>query len=232
MDVIFLNSGNSKKVDNNRLILDIPVPIDLNGSQRHVFLSNLSIYYTWRNITSEFNNNKFKINTPKWSEEVTLPDGSYSIEKIDEYLGLIFKKHDFPKSIFIYADTVENRVTFKIKDGSSLELLTDETKRLLGSTTSKIDKDKNGEDPPHLEVADTVLVHCNLVDNQYQRDSKILHSFVPDKPFGYLLNISPPLPIKARALRSRFKTIEVWFTDQDIRPLKIEDRISVTLVIH
>lgn len=233
METIFINSGNSKKAqDSSKLTLDIFNTIDLTGSQRYVFLSNLSIYYTWKNVTKEYNNNKFKINTPKWSEEFSLPDGSYSVSNIDEYFKLIFKKHNTDQTIYIYADSVENRVTFKIKDGSSLELLSDETMKLLGSTTSKIDKDMNGENPPKLEIADVVLVHCNLVDNKYQLNSKILHSFVPDKPFGYLLNITPPHPIKARVLKSKFNMIEVWFTDQDINPLKIEDRVSVTLVIE
>ena len=234
METIFINSGNSRKTNDGsgKLILHIFNTIDLSGAQRYVSLSNLSIYYTWRNITKEYNNNKFKITTPKWEENFTLPDGSYSIFDIDEYFRLIFQKHNATKTIFIYADSVENRVTFKVKEGSSLELMTDETKKLLGSETSKIDKDKNGENPPQLEIADVVLVHCNLVDNKYQLNSKILHSFVPDKPFGHLLNITPPHPIKARVLKSKFNTIEVWFTDQDIKPLKIEDRVSVTLVIE
>lgn len=234
MDTIFINSGNSKKTNDGsgKLVLDIFNTMDLSGAQRYVSLSNLSIYYTWRNITKNYNNGKFKINTPTWKEEFTLPDGSYSISDIDEYFQLIFNKHKTKKTVFIYADSVENRVTFKIEEGSSLELLTDETKKLLGSEKSKIESNKNGENPPQLEIADVVLVHCNLVDNQYQLNSKILHSFVPDKPFGHLLNITPPHLIKARVLKSKFNTIEVWFTDQDIKPLKIEDRVSVTLVIE
>ena len=91
----------------------------------------------------------------------------------------------------IYVNKTENRITFKIKNGYYLELLTPETMKLLGSTESKVIKDKNGEDVPHLEVVELVLVHCNPVNNDYQQDSRILYTFVPNKPFGSLLEISP-----------------------------------------
>ena len=104
------------------------------------------------------------------------------------------KKHeeDIDKpSVQIYVNKIENRVTFKIKDGYSLELLTPETMKLLGSTKNKITKDKNGENVPHLEITEVVLVHCNIVNNDYQQDSRVLYTFVPNKPFGSLLEISP-----------------------------------------
>ena len=77
-------------------------------------------------------------------------------------------------------------ITFKIKDGYSLELLTKETMKLLGSAENKITKDKNGENVPHLEITEVVLVHCNMVNNDYQQDSRVLYTFVPNKPFGSL----------------------------------------------
>ena len=80
---------------------------------------------------------------------------------------------------------------FKIKSGYYLEVLTPETMNLLGSTESKITKDKNDENVPHLEVVELVRVHCNLVNNDYQQQSRILHTFVPSKTFGSLLEISP-----------------------------------------
>ena len=82
---------------------------------------------------------------------------------------------------------IENRVTFKIKNGYSLELLTPETMELLGSTKNKIIKDKNGENVPHLEITEVVLVHGNVVNNDFQQDSRVLYTFVPNKPFGSLL---------------------------------------------
>ena len=80
---------------------------------------------------------------------------------------------------------------FKINSGYYLELLTPETMKVLGSTESKITKDKNGENVPHLEIVKLLLIHCNLVDNDYQQDSRILYTFVPNKTFGSLLEISP-----------------------------------------
>ena len=145
-------------------------------------LSNLSIYYTWKNVKSSYNNNKFKISAPTCSEEFELPDGSYSIPDIQDYFEYILKKHsenvDNP-SINMYINRIENRITFKIKSGYYLELLTPETMKLLGSTESKITKDKNGEDVSHLEVAELVLVHCNLVNSDYQQNSRILYTFIP-----------------------------------------------------
>ena len=84
-------------------------------------------------------------------------------------------------SVQIYVDKIENRITFKIKDGYTFELLTPETMKLLGSTKTKITKDKNGGNVPHLEITDVVLVHCNIVNNDYQHDSRVLYTFVPNK---------------------------------------------------
>ena len=134
-------------------------------------MSNLSIYYTWKNIKSSYNNNKFKISAQTWNDKFELPDGSYSVSDIQDYFESISKKHnekiDDP-SIRIYVNKIENRITFKIKTGYYLELLTPETMKLLGSTENKITKDKNGENVPHLEITEVVLVHCNIVNNDYQ----------------------------------------------------------------
>ena len=106
--------------------------------------------------------------------------------------------------------------------------------KLLGSTESKVTKDKNGENLLHLEVVESVLVHCNLVNNDYQQDSRILYTFVPNKPFGSLLEISPTNLIFLKILNSEFQEIKIWFTDyiwQTSKPLEAEDRINVTLII-
>ena len=130
----------------------------------------------------------------------------------------------------IYVNKIENRVTFKIKNGYSLELLTPETMKLLGSTENKITKD-NGEKVPHLEITEVLLVHCNIVNNDYQQDSRVLYAFVPSKPFGSLLKISPTNDVFFKTFNSEFQTIEVWFTDQKSQSLEIEDRINLILVI-
>ena len=176
MDTILVNSEKSKTLEHNVLVLKLTDKLDLRGGQKTVALSNLSIYYTWKNVKSSSDNNKFKIFAPAWSEEFKLPDGSYSVSDIQDYFEYILKKHsetvDNP-SIRMYINRIENRITFKIKSGYYLELLTPETMKLLGSTESKITKDKNGEKVPHLEIVELVLVRCSLVNNDYQQDSSI-----------------------------------------------------------
>ena len=193
MDTIFMNLENSRTSEYHVLILKLAGKLDLRRSQKSVALSNISIYYTWKNIKSSYNNNKFKISAPTWSDEFELPGGSYSISDIQDYFEYVLKKHSENvdnSSIKIYVNEIENRVTFKIKNGCYLELLTPETMKLLGCTESKITKDKNGENVPHLEIAELVLIHCKLVNNNYQQNSRILYTFVPNKPFGSLLEIS------------------------------------------
>ena len=103
--------------------------------------------------------------------------------------------------------------------------------KLLGITVSKINKDKNGENVPHLEVVELVLVHCNLVNNGYQQNSRILYTFVPNKTFGSLLEISPPNHVFLKRFNSEFQEIKIWFTDQTSKPLEVKDKINVTLII-
>ena len=91
-------------------------------------------------------------------------------------------------------------------------------------------KTKNSENVPHLEITEVVLVHCNIVNNDYQQDSRVLYTFVPNKSFGSLLEISPTNHILLKTFNSEFQDIEVWFTDQNSRSLEIEYRINVTLV--
>ena len=145
MNTIFMNSENSRTSEYNVLTLKLTDKLDLRRCQKTVALSNLSIYYTWKNIKSSYYNNKFKISAPTWSEEIELPDGSYSISDIQHYFEYILKKHsesvDNP-SIRIYVNKIENTITFKIKNGYYLELLTLETMKLLGSAESKITKKK------------------------------------------------------------------------------------------
>ena len=215
-------------------MLKLTDKLDLRRGQRTVALSNPIIYYTWKNIKSSYNNNKFKISAPSWNEEFELPDGSYSISDTKDYFEYILKKHsesvDNP-SIKIYVNNIENRITFKIKSGYYLELLTPETMKLLGRTESKITKDKNGENVPHLEVVELVLVHCNLANNDYQQNSRILFTFVPNKTFDSLLEISPTNHVFLKTFNSQFQEIEIWFTDQTSTPLEVEDKINVTLII-
>ena len=163
-----------------------------------------------------------------------LSDGSYSIENIQDYFKFIFKKHvtltENPP-VRVYPNKIKNRIVSKIKTGYKLELLSPETINLLGITKKYVDQDKDGEDVPKLESFEVVLVHCNLVNNNYQEESKALFTFVPNKQFGQLINISPHSLTMLGTTNTEFSFIEVWFTDQNSEPLEIEDNVNLTLII-
>ena len=146
MDTIFMNSENSRTPEPHILKLKLTDKLDLRLDKKIIALSNVSMYYTWNNIKSSYNNNKFKISSPTWNEEFTLPDGSYSISDIQDYFEYTLKKHrentDKP-SIQMYVNKIKNRITFKIKKRYSLELFTKETMKLLGSTKNEINEMKD-----------------------------------------------------------------------------------------
>ena len=229
-----MNSENSKICKPHVLTLKLTNKLDLRIGEKVIALWNLSIYYTWKNIKTSHNHNKFKISAPTWNDEFKLPDGSYSVSNIQDYFEYILKKHgentDKP-SVQIYVNKIENRVTFKIKNGYSLELLTSETMKLLGSTENRITEDKSGENVPHLEIMEVLLYHYNIVNNGYLQGSRVLYTFIPDKTSGNLLKISPTKYILLETFNSEYDKNKVWFTDQNSKPLEIEDIINLTLVI-
>ena len=185
-------------------------------------------------MESLYSNNKFKTSAPTRNDKFELPDRSYSVSDIHNYFEYIFKKHnekiDNP-AIRIYLNKIKNIISFKIKTGYYLEPLGPETKTLHGRTENKITKDKNGENVPHFEITEGILAHCNIANNDYQQDSRVLYTFVSNKPFGSLLEISPKNHIFLKPFNSELQAIEVWFTDQYSQPLEIENRINLTVVI-
>ena len=167
-----MNTENSKTNEPHRFRLSLADKLNLKNPNKNIALGNLSIYYTWKNIKSAYNNNKFKISAPTWNDTFDLPDGSYSIADIQEYFEFIIKKHETLTEnllVQIYPSKIKNRIVFKIKTGCKLELLSPETMILWGSTKKDVDQDKNGEDVPKLEFVEVVLVHCNLVNNNYEQ---------------------------------------------------------------
>ena len=234
METILLNTENSKTSEPQRFKLDLTDKVNVKNPNKNMALANLSIYYTWRNIKSEYNNKKFIISAPTWNDIFDLPDGSDSIEDIQDYFEFIIKKHETlteNPAIQIHPNKIKNRIVFKIKTGYKLELLTPETMRLLGSTKKDVDSDKNSENVPKLESVEVALVHCNLVKNDYQHSSKVLFSFVPNKQFGELINISPNTLTMMNTIKTEFSFVEVWFTDQINKALEIEDNLNLTLII-
>ena len=154
---------------------------------------------------------------------------------LNQFITIISLKHETigeNAPILIYANTVNNRIVFKIKSGYKLELLSKGTMKLLGSTKDTIDEDKNSENVPKLENVEAVLVHCNLVNNAYQQHLKVLFTFVLTKQYGQLISISPKSLIFLKTMNTEFSEIEVWFTDQNNNALETEDNVNISLIIN
>ena len=229
-----MNTINSKTKEPNKFMYKFTDKLKLKNPNKNMALANLSIYYTWKNIKSEYNSNKFKISAPTWNDAFDLPDGSYSVSDIQDYFECIVKKHETIVDnlpVQIYVNKIKNRIFFKIKTGYKLELLTKETIQLLGTSKKDIDQNKNGELVLRLETVEVVLVHCCLVNNSYQQASKVLFTFVTNKQFGQFITITSHSPTMLKRTNAEFSFIEIWFTDQNNRPLEIEDNVNITLII-
>ena len=196
-------------------------------------MANLSIYYAWKNIKSEYNNNKFKISAPTWNDTFDLPDGSYSIADIQDYFEFIIKNHETLTEnplMQIYPNKIKSKIVFKIKTDYTLELLTLETMGLLGSTKKDVDKNKDGKNVPKLTSVEVVLIHCTLAKNYYQHTSKLLFTFVPNKESGQLINISPYSLTMMNTVNTELSFVVVWFTDQSSKALESKDNVNLTLI--
>ena len=229
-----MNTESRKTSEPHRFKLHLTDKLNLKNPNKNMALANLSIYYTWKNIKSTYNNNKPKILATTWNDTFDLPDGSCSISDIQDYFEFSIKKHETLTEnlpVQIYPNKIKTRIVFKIKTGYQLELLTPETTKLLGSTKKDVGKDKNGETVPKLESAEVVLVHFNLLKNDCQHTSKVLFSFVPNKQFGQLINISPHSLMMMNTVNTEFSFVKVWFTDQASKALEIEDNINLTLIV-
>ena len=154
--------------------------LNLKNPNKNMALTNLSIYYTWKNIKSEYTNNKFEISPPTWNDEFNLADGCYSVSDIQDYFEYIIKKHEtietmklYNPPVQIYVNKIKNRIVFKIKTGYKLELLKKRRNDAIIRKLKKvIDNNKDGEIVPRLKTVEVVLVHCNLANNSYQQASK------------------------------------------------------------
>ena len=129
-----MNTKNSKNNESHRFKYDLIDKLDFKNPNKNMALANLSIYYTWKNVKSIYNNSKFKISAPTWNETFDLPVGSYNIPAIQNYFEYILKKHETiadTEPILIYANYIINRIVFNIKTGYKLGLLSEETMELL-----------------------------------------------------------------------------------------------------
>ena len=209
MATIFMNAENSKANEPHRFKLHLTYKINLKNPNKIMVLANLSIYYTWKKIKLEYNNNK---SAPTWNDNFDLPHGSYCIADIQDCFEFIIKKHETLTEnppIQIYPNKIKNRIVFKIQTGYKLDLLTPETIKLLGSTKKDVDADKNSVNVPKLESVEVALVYWNLIKNDYQHNSKVLSSFVPNKQFGQLINISPLSLTMTNTVNTEFSFVEV-----------------------
>ena len=234
METIYTNILNSNANEYHIFVYQFTDNLNLENPNKNITVANLSIYYTWKDIKSEYNKNKLKIFAPTWNDEFNLPSRSYSVSDIQDYFEYIIKKHGTiadNRPVQIYVNKIKNRIVFKIKTDYKLESLTEETMPLLGSSKKFIDKNKDGEIVPRLETVEVVLVHCNLVNNNCQQASKVLFIFVPNKQFGQLITIAPHSLTTLKTTNAEFSFIEIWFTDQNNRPLEIEDYVNLTLII-
>ena len=123
-----MNTLNSNTYESNKFMHQFTDKLNLKNPNKNMALVNLSIYYTWKNIKSEYNNNKFKISAPTWNDKFNLPDGLYSVSHIQDYFEYIIKKHetiaDNPP-VQIYVNKIKNRIIFTIKTRYKLELLSE-----------------------------------------------------------------------------------------------------------
>jgi len=249
MNTIVLTNSNAGSNQNYKLSLKLTNPMRLENCV--VCISDVSLYYSWPNIKSAFKNNtfKYKRTTDNKEFDVMLPDGSYDVKDINNYLHHVMKekgekpdeKNNYP--IKLYPNHVYQRVTVVTKPNYILLVPIDGFGQVVGFTKGAQDGDKyvsigpdteqNGDSIPQIERVESVSVHCNLVNNRYQLDNSLIYSFTPDKSFGHLLNIKPYFPYWRNARNKVDITeITVWFTDQDNRPLDILDpKIRVELQI-
>ena len=228
-----MNTENSKTNEPHKFRLILANKLNLKDPNRNMALANLSIYYTWKSIKLRYNNNKFKISAPTWNDEFDLPDGLYYILDIQVYFEYIIKRRETIADnlqVQIYVNKIKNRVVFKIKTGYRLELLFPETMKLLESTKKDADQNKDGKNVPKLESVEVVLVHCNLVNNNYQQASKVLFTFIPYKKFCQWISIAPHSLTMLNTRKAEFSFVEVWFTDKNSKQLEIEDNVYMTLI--
>ena len=161
-----------------------------------------------------------------------MPDGCYYMSYTKDYIDYIIKKNETLRTISpnnVYINRINNRLVFKIKDRYKLELQMRETVGLFGSTKELIDKIKNEEKVQSLEV---VFVQCNLVDNQYQQKFEVLYTFSPYKSYAYLLNVVPSNLVFLKTYNTESDEIIITFTNQNGRPLEIEDKVDLTMLIN
>jgi hypothetical protein len=228
MDTIVLTTANSKTTEPHKYSYKLTNAMHLDD--HFICLSNLSMYYTWKNIKASYGNNTLKYQIGDKSVDVIFPDGSYSIKDIDNYLHMTMRvNNDSENLIRIFSNVTYNRVSIVVGLNCKL-VLGDGIAKVLGFSNPTIINQSHGDLVPMIERVDVVLVHCNLAQNNFTQDSSLIFSFVPDSAFGTQLHQKPSFPLwRQTRQNSEITEIDIWFTDQLYRPLEIEDNILVEL---
>ena len=238
MNSIVLTTANAKTEDSHKLRLYLTSDLKLENSL--ISLGHCSIYYNWKNFKAEYGNTEFLYEDLRtgFTVQATIPDGSYSVRDINNFIHhlMTINKHvnsDGTFGINLYANAVYNRVTITVSADYAFGMKAGlrETLGFDSSQTRITNSEANGNLVPRLERVENVLIGCNLVDNRVTHNSSILYSFTPDQSFGSLLTIKPYYPQTRFCRNASFNYIEVSFTDQDGKPLDVEDKILVELQI-
>ena len=233
MKTILMNTENSETNERHRFRLTLANKLNLKDPSKNMALANLSIYSIWKNIKSAYNSNNFKISPSTWNDKFDLPDGSYSTSDTQDYFRFIIKKNETLTEnapVQIYINKIKNRILLKKKNRIQIRIFIFRNNEII-KHNKHVDQDKDGEDVSKLESFEIALVYCNLVKNNYKQASTVLFTFVPNKQFDQLSNISPHSLIMLNTTNTEFFSIEVWFTDQNSKSLEIEGNVNMLLII-
>ena len=228
-----MNTENSENNERHRFRLTLANKLNLKDPSKNMALANLSIYSIWKNIKSAYNSNNFKISPSTWNDKFDLPDGSYSTSDTQDYFRFIIKKNETLTEnapVQIYTNKIKNRILLKKKNRIQIRIFIFRNNEII-KHNKHVDQDKDGEDVSKLESFEIALVYCNLVKNNYKQASTVLFTFVPNKQFDQLSNISPHSLMMLNTTNTEFFPIEVWFTDQNSKSLEIEGNVNMLLII-
>ena len=224
----------------HRFVKEVELP-------RLIALANITLYHNWKNISTLFGDFYFKIlflkdEPDEATDPIRIPNGSYSVSDINNLIHLALNTHEDEADLFrdfginLFANPTYNRITIETKKYYGIELSTDLAK-LLGSDSLQIyginaDLTKNFENPPRIENVEKIKVHCDLVHNQVQTDSRMLYSFTPKSGIARLESPKIYFPIWKTSRATKVDEIRVWLTNQLDEPLDFEDEWSVTILLN
>ena len=239
MDTLQISTSNAKTESNSRLSYKLSNPMTLNS---YIALSNIDLWYNWHNITQALGNHTFTYTDNDTLFPVTLPDGSYTVKNINNFLHHTMETNghfDSTKnkssgnrySINIHANATYNRITLKIGARSGISFGVGLAKMLGADANTMYNATENCPNVPQLENVTSVQVHCNLVYNEYQSDSSLLYSFSPNNSYGALLSITPRYPQWRSTRNASESIVEVWLTNQEGKLLPLEDNWGVVLQV-